>query len=435
MDSEEKELQRQRIADFRYSVVAELCNPYLSVEERKSLIKEKTSRRYVIPYSAKTSVTAETIRNWMNRYKRNGKGGLLPKPREDRGRPRSFSDKEAQALIILLEKKPELTAIAAVNKLKKDGIIRSEISSSSLSRFIDANNLKRKDRLKGKDDRDQRRFGFEYPLECVQADAMHGFPVPDGKGKRRKAILLAFIDDATRRIVFGEFAFSEKAVLFEAGIRHILKTHGKIGMLYVDNGATFVSNQTKRITESLGIYLCHSKPYRPVGRGKIERFFRTVRQSFLRPLEENEIQSLEQLNHLFRTWLDVEYHRRPHSSLGITPIDAWLSKCERIKAMDPFIDLETAFHHRVSRKVYGDSVISLNGIAFEVPAILIGKRIQVSYTPTGDLTRVFLFCDGKDYGEARPIDIYANSKIKRNHDFSGEIESSNTGDQASGLLL
>mgnify|MGYP006284078391 CR=1 FL=1 len=435
MDSEEKELARQRIADFRYSVVAELCNPYLSVEQKKALIKEKTSRQYVIPHSVKTTITTETIRNWMDRYRRRGKEGLYPKLRTDRGRPRSFNDREAEALIRLLEKRPELTAIAAVTKLKKEGVIKTEISSSSLSRFIAANNLRKKDRMKDRDDRDSRRFGFEYPLECVQADAMHGFPVPDSKGRKRKTILLAFLDDATRRIVFGEFAFSEKSVLFEQGVRHILKSHGKIGMLYTDNGATFVSHQTKRITESLGVHLCHSKPYRPQGRGKIERFFRTVRQSFLRPLEEKDIESLGQLNQLFRSWLDTEYHRKPHSSLGITPMDAWLSKCERIKAVDPFIDLDAAFHHVTSRKVYGDSVISLNGTAFEVPAVLIGKRVKVSYDPSGDLVRVFLSCDGREYGEARPVDVYANAKIKRNHDFSGEIETTDTGKTAQGLLL
>jgi hypothetical protein len=304
-----------------------------------------------------------------------------------------------------------------------------------LSRFIEANNLKRKERVKKKDDRDQRRFGFEYPLECVQADAMHGFPVPDGKGRKRKAILLAFIDDATRRIVFGEFAFSEKSVLFETGIKHILKSHGKIGMLYADNGSTFVSHQTKAIVESLGIYLCHSKPYRPQGRGKIERFFRTVRQSFLRLLEEDSIQSLEQLNHLFRTWLETEYHRKVHSSLGITPLDAWLAKSERIRRVDPFIDLDKAFYHRTTRKVYGDSVVTINGKAFEVPPILIGKKIQISFDPTGDLTRIFVSHDKKDYGQARPVDVYANARVKRNHNFSGEMEPQNPHPSQKGGLL
>lgn len=422
MDFEERERLRTQIADFRLSVVAELCNAYLSNEEKKLLLKEKALRQYVIPGSIKTRISAETIRSWATKYRLHGKEGLFPKQREDRGRPRSFSDKEAQAIIKKLEEKPELTVSSVIKKLEKDGVIESKISSSALSRFIRANNLTKRERVRIKDDKNQLRFAFDGPLECVQADAMHGFSIPDGKGKKRKAILLAFIDDATRRILYARFDFSEKSLLFEQGINHILKAHGKIGRLYVDNGSTFVSKQTKRIVETLGIYIIHSKPYRPQGRGKIERFFRTVRQSFLRLIAEDEIQSLEQLNMLFSKWLETEYHRKIHSSLGVTPLDAWLSKCERIKRMDPFIDIDQMFLHETDRKVYKDSIVSIDGIAFEVPSILIGKRVDIIYDPRPPLTRITVKFEGKDYGEARPVDLYANTRIKRNKNFSGEIE-------------
>jgi len=235
--------------------------------------------------------------------------------------------------------------------------------------------------------------------------------------------LLAFIDDATRRILYARFDFSEKSLLFEKGINHILKAHGRIGRLYVDNGSTFVSNQTKRIVETLGIYIIHSKPYRPQGRGKIERFFRTVRQSFLRLIDPGDIQSLEQLNMLFSNWLETEYHRKIHSSLGVTPLEAWLSKCERIKRMDPFIDIDKMFLHQTNRRVYKDSIVSVNGIAFEVPSVLIGRRVGITYDPKPPLNRIKVKYDGKDYGEARPVDLYANTRIKRNKNFTGEIES------------
>lgn len=423
MDFEERERQRSQIADFRLAVVAELCNVYLSDKEKKSLLKEKTNRQYVIPGSTKTRISAETIRSWASKYRVHGKEGLLPKQREDRGRPRSFTDEEAQAIIEKLEKKPELTVSSVIKKLRADGVIESKISSSALSRFITSNNLTKKERSKVSDDKDQRRFAFEGPLECVQADAMHGFSIPDGKGKKRKAILLAFIDDATRRILYSHFDFSEKSLLFENGISHILKAHGRIGRLYVDNGSTFISNQTKRIVETLGIYIIHSKPYRPQGRGKIERFFRTVRQSFLRLLDEDEIQSLEQLNMLFSNWLETEYHRKIHSSLGVTPLDAWLSKCERIKRMDPFVDIDQMFLHKTDRRVYKDSIVSIDGIAFEVPSVLIGRRVDIIYDPRLPVNRITVRYDGKDYGEAKPVDLYANTRIKRNKNFTGEIES------------
>ncbi len=438
MNNEGKERLRQQIADFRYSVVGELCNPYLTDDEKKVLIKEKTERFYAIPGSKKTGITSETIRNWATKYKLSGKEGLLPRQREDRGRPRSFTDKEASKIIEILEKNPKWTATATVKKLQTDGVIKTEIKSSALSRFIQANNLTKKQRVKIIDDKDQKRFAFEGPLECVQADAMHGFHIPNGKGRKQKAILLAFIDDATRRILYARFAFSEKSILFEEGIAHILKAHGKIGRLYVDNGSTFVSGQTKRILETLGIYLIHSKPYRPQGRGKIERFFRTVRQSFLNLLYEQEIKSLEHLNMLFSTWLETEYHREIHSSLGVTPLDAWLSKCNTVKRIDPMIDIDSIFLHLITRKVYKDSIVSVNGTAFEVPPVLIGRKVSISFNPNPPVTRILVRCDGRDYGEAKPVDLYANTKVKRNKDFGGEIEIDSNGNnaaQAGGLLI
>ena len=438
MDHEEKERDRQKIADFRYSVVGELCNPYLTDDEKKVLIKEKMERLYVIPGSKKTGITTETIRNWATKYKLYGKEGLLPKQREDRGRPRSFTDVEASLIIAKLEERPKLTATSAVKELQREGLIKTEIKSSALSRFIQANSLTKKQRAKATCDKDQRRFAFEGPLECVQADAMHGFPIPNGKGRMQKAILLAFIDDATRRILYARFAFSEKSILFEEGISHILKAHGKIGRLYVDNGSTFVSSQTKRILETLSIYLIHSKPYRPQGRGKIERFFRTVRQSFLNLLYEQEIKSLEHLNMLFATWLETEYHREIHSSLGITPLDAWLSKCNTVKRIDPTLDIDSIFLHLITRKVYKDSIVSVNGTAFEVPPVLIGRKVSISFNPNPPVTRILVRCDGRDYGEAKPVDLYANTKVKRNKDFGGEIEidsEENNSAQAGGLLI
>lgn len=420
MEHEKREQLRQQIADFRYSVVGELCNCYMSKTERAELIREKAQRLYTIPGSSRTALSEATIRSWIRRCQKLGREGLLPKLREDRGRPRSITDDVAQLITDKLEEHPELTAKAALTLLRQEGKLTKTVSSSALSRFIRGNNLTRNERCRQKNPEDRRRFAFELPLACVQADAMHGFPVPDGTGKKRKAILLAFIDDCTRRILYGKFHFSEKALHFEDGIRHILKAHGKIGRLYTDNGATFVSSQTKRITAVLGIYLTHSKPYKPQGRGKVERFFRTVRDGFLRPLDKQAITSLEQLNIKFTTWLEMEYHRSRHSSLGVTPLEAWIDKIDSIKAVDPTVDLEQIFLHCEKRKVYKDSVFSLRGKVFEAPPLLIGKTISVYFDPHPPLNRVLISYNGTDYGEVRPVDLYANTKVKR-HEYSRQL--------------
>ena len=425
MTKAEQEQKSKEIQTFRYGVIAELANPYLGHGERISLINEKSSREYLIPYSSRTTIGKECIRKWLSKYRKYGLDGLLPKIREDSGKSRSIPQEEKDIIIAELESDPYLTARAVVKRLKQEGKIKSDITSSSLSRFVVSAGLCREDRIRDKEKEQTRKFNFFYPLECVQADDMHGFPIPDGFGKMKKAILIAFIDDATRRIVYSNFSFTEKSLAFEDGIKHILASHGKIGRLYVDNGSTFISTQTKRIMNSLGILISHSRPYIPKGRGKIERFFRTVRDQFLRPLNKESIRGLGDLNARFRTWLETEYHRTPHSGLEKkTPLDTWLSLTPHIVRMDPSIDLDTTFLHEAQRKVYKDSTFTLHGILFEVPSILIGKKIRVFFNPNPPIKCVQVYYEGKFYGDSTVVNTYANTKIKRNDNENSGYHSS-----------
>ena len=265
-----REERRQAVLEFRYGVVAELANPYLDHGALKEAIREKAKRTYDIPYSRKTTITEACIRKWLSAYRKYGREGLMPKIRADQGTSRVFSAEEQAAFLEVLTKYPKLTAGAVYRKLLEERTISTRISSSSLSRIVVAAGMSRSERLQEAVRAKNLKFEFFAPLECVQADCMHGPLVPNDTGKREKAILLAFIDDATRRIVYSEFSFTERSLVFEQGLRHILSTHGRIGRVYVDNGATFVSSQTKRILDSLQVLLVHSKPGRPQGRGNAE---------------------------------------------------------------------------------------------------------------------------------------------------------------------
>lgn len=424
MNNEEQDRRRGEIQEFRYALIAELTNPYLEHGELKRLIREKSRREYEIPYSQRRSIGEECIREWLKRFRKYGKEGLLPRKRSDRGSNRSLKPEEATHLIQYLEEHPELTAATCLRELQRQGTILSPVSSSSLSRLVRSCGMDRETRMQNKRGEEKNlKFEFFYPLECVQADDLYAFAVPDGKGGRRKAILMSFLDDATRRVLYANFSFTERSVEFEAGIKHILKAHGRIGMLYVDHGAPFVSRQTKRILDILGIVIAHSTVRRPQGRGKKERFFRTVRDQFLRPLDQQSIRGLGELNTRFRSWLESEYHRTPHRGLGgKTPLDAWLEKSRYIVHMDPSIDLQQAFLHEESRKVYKDSTLTLAGTLYEVPPSLISKRVKLFYDPQMPVKRLQVLYEGKSYGEARIVDAYANTKVKRNATSNGSLD-------------
>lgn len=412
----EKQTNDHQMADFRYSVVADLANPYLDAAKRRQLIREKADRVWEIPGIGGKRLSEGCILKWLSVYRTYGKAGLEPKRRRDAGQCRALAPVETALFLSYLETHPDLTALSVIRKLQAEGKIRSNPSSSSVSRLVRSAGLDRQGRMRKAEQQQNLKFQFFAPLECVQVDSMYALKLADEKGKRRHVILLAFLDDATRRILYASLSFSDSSLQFEAGIRHILKAHGRIGRLYTDNGASFVSSQTRRILDTLGIILVHSRPYRPAGRGKVERFFRTSREQFFRMQEPESIPNIKNLELAFHHWLESEYHRSPHRGLnGKTPLEVWIEKARHIIPMDPTVDIEQVFRHEVSRKVHRDSTITLEGVLFEVPSTLIGERISLTYDPHlgAQRRRLFIVHQGKPCGEARLVDSYANARVLR----------------------
>ncbi len=416
MNREEREARGREIAAFRYSLIAELANPYLKREELRALMRQKAGREHEVPFLGKRTLTESCLRKWLAVYKTGGMEGLMPTARRDSGTSRALTPEEAAVLLSELEAHPECNATAALRKLQSTGRVQSHPSSSSLSRFVRSAGLDRDGRVRLHQQEQTLPFEFFAPLECVQVDCMYTVEVSDAKGRQRQAILLAFLDDATRRVLYAGFAFTDNALAFECGIKHILAAHGKIGRLYTDNGCSFVSQQTRRILDILGIVLVHSRPYTPKGRGKIERFFRTVRQQFLSILDRDSLGDLQDLDTRFHTWLESEYHRSPHRGLsGRTPLEVWLEKAHLIIPLDPSVNLQEVVKHEELRKVHKDSTFTLHGVLYEVDSTLIGANVRLRYDPfiPAMRRRVQVYLDGKHYGDARTVDTYANTRVRR----------------------
>jgi transposase InsO family protein len=132
------------------------------------------------------------------------------------------------------------------------------------------------DKKSGDGDQDRRRFAFERAGQLWSSDVMHG-PGVMIDGVRRKSYLIAFIDDASRVIPYAAFAFSENTRTFLPIYKQALLRRGLSERLYVDNGANYRSRHLSIVCAKLGVALIHARPYRPQGKGKIERFFRITR--------------------------------------------------------------------------------------------------------------------------------------------------------------
>ena len=160
---------------------------------------------------------------------------------------------------------------------------------------------------------------------------------------------------------------------------------------------------------SLGIALVHSRPYEPEGRGKVERFFRTVRGQFLSTIPDGL--SLEELNTRLKSWID-EYHLREHGSTKEAPLSRYAKHLHCVREAPK--ELMDYFRKRVTRKVDKDRTISLDGRLYEAPVALIGKTVTLLYHES-DPARVELVVNGTSHGMCVPLDVRINAKVKRAH--------------------
>jgi hypothetical protein len=178
----------------------------------------------------------------------------------------------------------------------------------------------------------------------------------------------------------------------------------------VDNAKVFRSLQLARIAASLGILVTHTPPYQPQGRGKVERWFRSVREQLLNNLDPRRILSLGELNQCLWAWIEQVYHGSEHSGLGTTPWLRWQRDIEQIHQLPPSTDLQRLFFYRLNRVVRRDSTFLLHGHFYEAPPQLAGQTIEARFDPL-DLSQVEIYFQGEAQGLARVVDAVVNAQL------------------------
>jgi len=414
------EEQKKEMAVFRYGIIADFVGATrLDRGEQEELLRDKCARKWQIPYSGRTRLSRSTILRWIRFYNEgNGKlEALYPHERSDNGRGRALDEETSLVLIDLRRQLPKASVPDLIRILQKRQLVPegTPLCRTTLYRFLHRHNLMGK---QAPPSSDRRKFEAESPNDLWQSDVMHG-PLLYCGDKRRKSYMIAFIDDHSRLVPHGQFYPSEGIAAFMDSFSRALQKRGLPRKLYVDNGSAFRSRQLEFTTASLGIALIHARPYQPQGKGKIERFFKTIRTQFL-PFFKGE--TLDDINLAFSLWLDEQYHRRPHSSTGQSPFMRFTSNMQCLRNVPD--DLSDYFRKMVRRRVNKDRSLVVDKRLFEAPVSLIGRRVEVLYhehTPE----QVEIRSEGQSYGLLRQLDVHVNSRVRRDKNSQIELAETN----------
>jgi putative transposase len=157
-----------------------------------------------------------------------------------------------------------------------------------------------------------------------------------------------------------------------------------------------------RACATLGIKLVHSRPGKPQGRGKIERFFRTVRDQFLveiTPEVAAGIGGLAELNRMLAAWVETVYHPAVHSETGAPPLQRWLRGIPDPLPLPTPAQLREAFLWSEFRTVNNNAFVSLHNNRYQVDEVLIGRKVELVFDPF-DLTDIEVRYRGRSHGRA-----------------------------------
>ena len=408
--------ERQAVGLKKFSLIS----PVLNGQEGNAseYFRRLAAEPVKMPGAGARLYSEKTYMSWLQEYRRYGFDALVKSRRNDRGKSRKISTETGELIATVKKSNPAMPVTVLYEKLISDGVIDPLlVSRSTVYRFVEDLELTG---LLSEDteEKECRRFAHDKVGQLYQADLLYGPTLKIG-GKKTPTYLHAILDDCSRYPMWSQFYTVQNFESFRHCLKEAVQRRGAPRLMYTDNAKIYRSQQFEFICASIGCTLIHSQPYDPKGRGKVERFFRTVRMRFLSTIEVEKIGDLDALNALYFKWLEDDYKRKAHSGLdGLSPHDILLSQLENLNMITDMRALDEAFLYRISRKVQHDATIQIGNVLYETEPHFAGKRLEIRYDPewlNDDTKKLPLFLDGKKVGDTWMVRYHDNAHAKRKY--------------------
>jgi putative transposase len=425
---------RTKEALFRHAVLGDLLSRKLRRGETRSLLTELSLKAFEDYRGRYRRMAYSTLEEWYYKHRHDGFDGLQPLPRSDHGCSRRLSPELEQLVIDLKREDPGRSAPLILRELELAGrISRGHMSVYPIQRVL------RHHGLSGpRMEIDvAARFRWEASMcgELWQADALHGpMLVNPATGRPQRVIVFGLLDDRSRIVPYLEAGFGETGHRFLAVLHNAIARRGIPRRLLLDNHKSFTGHDLRVLCAKLDIHIVHSRPGDGPSKGKIERWWRNLREHVIDRLDLQKVTTLDELNLRLWNYVEAEYHTRPHSSLsGKTPLEVWESDADEIRWVSDHSRLEQAFIGEVERQARNDSTVQWRSIFYEVPPYLRRCKVRLRYSLL-DTNRVSLI-DAKVEIPLRVVRPVENAHRSRNIGKPPEPEKPNTGMNAPELLL
>lgn len=395
--------RRTDIALFKYALISPVLQQQVAVQI--GYFRDVACKEHEVPHLGRRRFKAGTLKKWLKQYRRQGFDSLMPKQREDKGSPRKIDDKTGEVIRKYVSRYAGLSSAAIYRLLIAEGEAQpGRFNEGTLRRYIQDNGLKEPSTPEPR-----KKFEHDHVNDLWIADTMHGPSIRSGR-TRHKVFLIAAIDDHSRVITCGRFFFQENSLCLEFVLKEGISRFGLPQVIYCDNGSLYASAHLQLACARLGVALVHSRPYDSPSRGKIERFFRGVRQRFLPLINPAEIEDLDHLNDHFLRWLNQDYHRQLHHGINEAPMDRMMRSLQNTavkRATEE--ELDRAFLITLHRVVKNDSTVSIASTLYECPPMFIGKKIEIRY-PSDKPHDLSIYEDDKPVAALRKLDANENAE-------------------------
>jgi putative transposase len=410
----------ERVAIFRHTVIGRLLVREFVHGELRAELEALSRERFRPPEADSTRCYAvSTLERWYYSCKKCGAEALVPKPRADKGHGRKLTPEMRELLCDIRAENRSASVPTILDTLRAEGLLPSDpkdehaASPQTVRKLLAARGLKRVSAKVAAQDEPQEGPKMRLKWQASKPGALwHGdvchFSILVG-GVKKPVRIHGHLDDASRYVTALEAFWTEREDDMLALFIDALRVHGPPDALYLDNGATYRGEALITVCHRIGTLLLHPKPYDPQARGKMERFWRTLREQVLVFCTGET--TLEELNRRLRAFLD-KYHRTPHAGLlGRTPGAVYRAH-QRTDDLDEQ-KLHKALMVSETRRVSDDNLVRIDGIAWELDqGFLAGKRVTIVRSLLTPSTPPAVELEGKLL-PLHPVDPIHNAKRQR----------------------